>query len=108
MSYSGLILGALGVILVTSLWKVLVFLTWRPFLITKRLRKQGVRGPQYKFWSGSIEEIRSLKKAATDVEMDLNCHNIVPRVLPNYFKWIPQYGTLPLMFLSIYLDKYWH
>ena len=103
MGYLGLILGALGVILVSSLWKLLVFLIWRPFIITKNFRKQGVNGPAYKFLSGSLEEIRNLKNAADDIEMDINSHDIIPRVLPNYFKWISQYGIFPfLMFWTCF------
>lgn len=92
MGYLGLVLGVLGVILFSSLWKVLVFLVWRPFFITRQFRKQGVKGPGYKFWSGNLEEIRSLNKAAKDIDMDICSHDIVPRVIPDYFKWIPQYG----------------
>ncbi|ONK63137.1 uncharacterized protein A4U43_C07F11790 [Asparagus officinalis] len=92
MSYLGLILGAFGVILVSSLWRVLTFLTWRPLLITMRFKRQGVSGPKYKFWSGSLEEIRNLKKVANEIEMGIHSHDFTPRVLPHYYKWIHQYG----------------
>ncbi|XP_020275366.1 cytochrome P450 709B2-like [Asparagus officinalis] len=92
MGYVGLILGSLGAIIITILWRELLILVWRPYVITKRFRKQGVNGPKYKFWSGCLEEIRSLKKAARDTEMDVHSHDIIPRVLPHYFKWMNQYG----------------
>ena len=92
MGYLGLILGALAVIVVSALWRELVILIWRPYAVTKKLRKQGVTGPECKFWSGCLDEIKSLKKEARGIEMDIHSHEIVPRVLPHYFKWMHQYG----------------
>lgn len=92
MGHLELILGALLVILAIGLWQVFAHRAWRPYSITRRFKKQGLKGPKYKFWSGCIEEIRSLKIAAREIEMDINSHDVVPRVLPNYAKWIPQYG----------------
>ncbi|KAJ6807786.1 cytochrome P450 709B2-like [Iris pallida] len=92
MGYLGLVLGALVVALVPSLWRAFVFLTWRPYQVTRTFRKQGVNGPEYRFWSGSIQDIRSMTKAAKEIEMDVDSHDIVPRVLPHYTKWISQYG----------------
>ncbi|KAJ6808786.1 cytochrome P450 709B2-like [Iris pallida] len=87
-----LVLGALLVILVSCLRGVLVNRFWRPYDIGRRLRKQGVRGPESKFWSGCLDEIRSMKKDAEEIEMDIHNHDIVPRVLPHYAKWKSQYG----------------
>lgn len=94
MGYFELILGALVVVLVSVLWGAFVKLAWKPYDLARRVRKQGVKGPQPKFWSGCLEEIRSLKKDAEGMEMDIHNHNIVPRVLPHYAKWVSQYETL--------------
>jgi len=37
-----------------------------------------------------IKEIRNLKNVADGIEMDIDSQDIIPRVLPNYFKWIHQ------------------
>ncbi|XP_038986812.1 cytochrome P450 709B2-like isoform X1 [Phoenix dactylifera] len=92
MSNLGLVLGALAVVLISSLWRGLVYLIWRTYAIPKRFRKQGVGGPCGKFWSGSLEEIRSMKKAGRKLILDINSHDITPRVLPHYLKWMSQYG----------------
>ncbi|KAJ6853722.1 cytochrome P450 709B2-like [Iris pallida] len=87
-----LICGALLVILVSVLWGALVNLVWKPYDTTRRLRRQGLRGPTPTFWSGSLEEIKRLKKDARGTKMDIRSHDIVPRVLPHYAKWMSQYG----------------
>ncbi|XP_072979688.1 cytochrome P450 709B1-like [Typha angustifolia] len=92
MGYLELALAALVVVLISRLWNVLVYLIWRPFVITKRFREQGIRGPSYKFWSGSLEEIKNIRKASEGVVLDIHCHDITSRVLSQYTKWISQYG----------------
>lgn len=83
---------ALWVIVIPILWKQLMVLTWRPYVITRKMKKQGVRGPGYRFWSGSLEEIRILKKETREIEMNTHSHDITPRVLPHYYKWMNEYG----------------
>nr|XP_010943694.1 cytochrome P450 709B2 [Elaeis guineensis]XP_019701628.1 cytochrome P450 709B2 [Elaeis guineensis] len=100
MSNLELVLGALVVVLLTSFWRGLVYLTWRPYAITKRFKKQGVGGPTGKFWSGSLEEIRSMRMAGRKLILDINSHDITPRVLPHYLKWISQYGETFLYWLG--------
>jgi len=92
MGHLGLILVALAVILIANLWSTLKGMLWRPQAITKKFREQGVMGPEYKFRTGCLDEISSLQFAAMGTEMDVNSHDIVPRVLPHYHKWMQQYG----------------
>ncbi|XP_072980501.1 cytochrome P450 709B2-like isoform X2 [Typha angustifolia] len=100
MDYVGLVFGALGVILVSWLWNLLVYLTWRPYAITKRFREQGIRGPSYKFWSGSLEEMRSMRKASEGVVLDIHSHDITPRIHTHFTKWKSQYGGTFLYWLG--------
>ena len=92
MGYLGLILVSLAVILISSLCNKLMVLIWRSHTITKKFRRQGVQGPEYRFRSGCIDEIRSMETAARETEMDTQSHDITPRVLPHYHKWLHQYG----------------
>ncbi|KAJ6823873.1 putative uncharacterized acetyltransferase [Iris pallida] len=85
MDHLELTLGALLVIVVSALWGALVNLLWKPYAMARRFKEQGVRGPEPKFWSGSLEEIKSLKKDARGTEMDVSSHDIVPRVLPSSY-----------------------
>nr|APU50922.1 cytochrome P450 734A6 [Fritillaria cirrhosa] len=92
MGYVGLVLGALAVILISILWRMVVHLILKPYAITRSFKKQGVEGPRYKFWSGSLEEIRSMKKAGREMIMEKHTHDIIPRLLPHYVKWLSQHG----------------
>ncbi|XP_073010712.1 cytochrome P450 709B2-like [Typha latifolia] len=100
MDYVGLVFGALVVILVSWLWNLLVYLTWRPYAITKRFREQGIRGPSYKFWSGSLEEMKSMRKASEGVVLDIHSHDITPRIHTHFSKWISQYGGTFLFWMG--------
>lgn len=97
MGYFGLVLGSLLVaVLISSLWKALLHLAWRPYSITKSFGEQGVRGPACRFWTGSLQEIRRLRKAGSGLILDNNCHDFTLRVFPHYRHWTHQYGQLLL------------
>ncbi|OVA16607.1 Cytochrome P450 [Macleaya cordata] len=44
--------------------------------------------------SGSIHEIKKLKKVARQMVMDSNSHDITPKVLPHYLKWSSEFGEI--------------
>jgi cytochrome P450 family 709 len=90
--FVGLVLVSISVIVITGLLEVLLNLTWRPYVITKWYRKQGIQGPEYKFMKGSADEIKHLRSSAQEVPMDINSHDFTPRTLPHYLKWISLYG----------------
>lgn len=69
--------------------------------MTKRLRKQGVKGPDFRFYSGNLDEIRSLKMEASRTVLDVNSHDIIPRVLPHYQKWTSKYGEVFLYWFGM-------
>lgn len=100
MVYLGLILGAVGVILIPILCKQLIKLLWRPYVITRHFRKQGVLGPKYRFLTGSVLEMKSLADAAKEIELDIHSHDILPRSLPHFYTWMNQYGGVYLYWLG--------
>ena len=57
-------------------------------------REQGVRGPPYRFLTGSNEEIRRMKAEAEGVELDVRDHDYLPRIMPHLVKWKDQYGMV--------------
>ncbi|KAF2324984.1 hypothetical protein GH714_022082 [Hevea brasiliensis] len=79
--------------------EVFKIVVWRPYVLTKTFEKQGIRGPSYKLLHGSLEEIKELKKLATETVLDTNSNDITRRILPHYHKWSSQYGDTLL---------YWH
>lgn len=83
---------ALSVVLVTFSWKALLHLVWRPYVITRAFRKQGVGGPPYKLWFGSAAEMQRIKEGVTGLTMEKQSHDITLRVLPYYRKWIEEHG----------------
>lgn len=73
------------------LWKMFL---WRPYVVTQAFGKQGVRGPPYKLWFGSLRQIQSIRRAAMEVILDTDDHDITTRVLPHLAKWITEYGLV--------------
>lgn len=69
-----------------SLW-------WKPKLLEKRLKEQGIRGRPYKLLLGDIKEIMKMMTEAWSKPMNLN-HQIVSRVDPFTFSTVQQYGTI--------------
>ncbi|XP_006658008.2 cytochrome P450 709B2-like [Oryza brachyantha] len=71
---------------------VVVSLVWRPRAVARRLRAQGVGGPGYRFFSGSLGEIKRLRDEGAGLVLDVSSHDFVPIVQPHFRKWIPLYG----------------
>ncbi|KAI3839231.1 hypothetical protein MKX03_032861 [Papaver bracteatum] len=91
MGYLRLVMLVLTLVLVSTLWKLFKLLIWRPYVVTRFFEKQGIRGPPYSVLSGSLPEIKKLKKEARNLVLDLNSHDITPKVLPYYLKWTSEY-----------------
>ncbi|WOL07540.1 Cytochrome P450 [Canna indica] len=92
MAFIGLAVGALLVLLIPTFWRGFVHLIWRPYVITKALRKQGVSGPGYRFWSGSNAEMLRMEKDASGLILENHCHDISLKAAVYYRKWIAEYG----------------
>lgn len=80
-------------VLASCLFNVLVRLVWRPRAIARRLRRQGVRGPGYRFFVGNLGDIRRLRAAGAGLVLDVSSHDFIPISQPQFREWIPLYGN---------------
>ncbi|XP_058082239.1 cytochrome P450 709B1-like [Magnolia sinica] len=80
--------------LLSGIWKLFQNLVWRPHALTRWFEKQGITGPSYTFISGSLKEIQGLKKLANEKVLDTHSHDIIPRVMPHYYKWFSLHGDM--------------
>ncbi|KAL5198165.1 hypothetical protein ABZP36_001677 [Zizania latifolia] len=71
---------------------VVVHLVWRPRAIARRFRAQGVAGPDYRFYSGNLPDIRRLREEGAGLVLDTVSHNFIPIVQPHFHKYISLYG----------------
>ena len=75
-----------------ALW----FLAWRPRAVARAFARQGVRGPPYTFLAGSLPEMKRLLVAGRVgvAPLDATCHDIMPVLLPQFHRWVADYGNL--------------
>ncbi|KAL6657033.1 hypothetical protein ACP70R_004813 [Stipagrostis hirtigluma subsp. patula] len=92
MGLAWLVVAAMAAAAASWAFNALVHLVWRPHAVARRLRAQGVRGPGYRFFVGSLGEIKRLRAAAAGDTLDVGDHDFVPMVQPHIRKWIPLYG----------------
>ncbi|XP_074586591.1 cytochrome P450 709B2-like [Curcuma longa] len=98
---ASLVLSTLAVVLLLSLLlRLLVCLIWRPYAITQYFKKQGVDGPGYKFFKGSSEDIKAMKREASGLILDTRSHDVASRVIPHYINWASQYGNVFLFWFG--------
>jgi PHYB activation tagged suppressor 1 len=85
-------LGALVLALLLALWR----LAWRPRAVARSFARQGVRGPAYTFLAGSLPEAKRLLLAGRIgvAPLDAGCHDIMPILLPQFHRWVADYGNL--------------
>ncbi|KAL6878363.1 hypothetical protein ACP4OV_012533 [Aristida adscensionis] len=94
-----LVLVALLVVAITWLWEYTVMrLIWRPHIIAKEMRAQGIRGPSYKFLKGCNEDVKSMKEAGASLVFDVHDHNYLPKIAPHFLKWRAQYAREPFLY----------
>ncbi|KAF7804983.1 cytochrome P450 709B2-like [Senna tora] len=79
-------------VIISVIWRICVVVLWRPYALTRYFRKQGVMGPSHSLVSGSLREMKKMSREARQKVMDVNSHDITPRVLPHYHKWSSLYG----------------
>ena len=93
-----LILGALLLaaaavaLLLLAAWR----LVWRPRAVARSLARQGLRGLPYRFLAGSLPEMKRLLVAGRVgvAPLDATCHDIMPVLLPQFHRWVADYGNL--------------
>lgn len=71
--------------------KFLYSVIWVPWRIQQFFRKQGVKGPNYRPFYGNTTEMIQMTKKAKSRTISFN-HDIVHRVLPDYYQWSSKYG----------------
>ncbi|KAK1395665.1 hypothetical protein POM88_005528 [Heracleum sosnowskyi] len=79
------------ILLTLASLKFLYSVLWVPWRIQQNFRKQGVNGPNYRPFYGNIAEMMRMTKEAQSKSIPFN-HDIVHRVLPDYYQWSVQYG----------------
>ncbi|KAJ9171641.1 hypothetical protein P3X46_014979 [Hevea brasiliensis] len=92
MAYLGIFMVAFTALLISKIWQVLKVCLWRPYALTRSFRNQGVKGPSYSLFSGSLKEMKRLKMDAIQLVLDTTSNDFTCKVLPHYHKWCPQYG----------------
>ncbi|CAN8253765.1 unnamed protein product [Cochlearia groenlandica] len=78
--------------LVPKIWQSCWILFLQPRIVSRRFKKQGIYGPEYKFLYGNLPEMKKMKKEAKLTVLDPNSNDIFPRVVPHYHHWMSQYG----------------
>lgn len=91
---SFMLVGIMGLIALVLwvVWKVIRCIWWRPMMLGRTMRRQGMCGPAPLFMIGNYVEIMKLEE--TELAADMSClrHDILQRMLPYYTKWSKTYG----------------
>ncbi|WVZ57055.1 hypothetical protein U9M48_007495 [Paspalum notatum var. saurae] len=91
-------LAALLLALLLALWR----LAWRPRVVARSFARQGIRGPPYTFLAGSLPEAKRLlidgRRRAPP--LDAGCHDIIPVLLPQFQRWVADYGKTFLFWIG--------
>uniref|UniRef100_A0A0D9WY15 Cytochrome P450 n=1 Tax=Leersia perrieri TaxID=77586 RepID=A0A0D9WY15_9ORYZ len=80
----GIFAWTVAAVLASWAFNAVVHLVWRPRAITRRLRAQGVAGPDYRFFSGSLGEIKRLRGDGSGLQLDVSSHDFLPIVQPHF------------------------
>ncbi|XP_027080120.1 cytochrome P450 CYP72A616 isoform X2 [Coffea arabica] len=91
-SFSALLASLCILKLVYSLW-------WRPKLIERELKQQGIGGTSYNFLCGDKLAIEKLMIEAWSIPVSLN-HEIIPRVDPFIHQIVQTYGKVCLSWIG--------
>ncbi|XP_074346001.1 cytochrome P450 734A1-like [Apium graveolens] len=79
------------ILLTLASLKLVHSVIWVPWRIQLFFRKQGVNGPNYRPFYGNTQEMIRITKEAQSKSSPFN-HDIVHRVLPDYYQWSVRYG----------------
>ncbi|RRT49462.1 hypothetical protein B296_00040132 [Ensete ventricosum] len=97
-----LCLGVIGASVFIALEAALELLWWRPKRLEKHFARQGIRGPPYRFFIGSVTEmVGMMLEASSEPMTPQTSHNILPRVLPFYHYWKKIYGTSSSILMTL-------
>ncbi|KAL3500851.1 hypothetical protein ACH5RR_039944 [Cinchona calisaya] len=97
--FTALALSSLLLIVSFIAMKVYNCLWWKPKMLEKQLKQQGIGGTSYKFLHGDRLLMLELIKEAWSKPMSLN-HSIVPRVNPFYNQLVQKYGKVCVSYIG--------
>ncbi|KAJ0985944.1 hypothetical protein J5N97_004300 [Dioscorea zingiberensis] len=98
----GVVWAAAVVMLVAWAWRTLDWVWRTPMRLDRELRRQGLRGNQYRVFHGDLKENARLSKEAESRPLPLHCHDIAPRVLPLFHNAIKDHGKISITWLGPY------
>ncbi|KAK9285117.1 hypothetical protein L1049_024302 [Liquidambar formosana] len=73
--------------------KVLHMIWWKPKIVEKQLREQGIYGLPYRLWHGNTKEMMKLSKETGSKPLGLS-HDILPRLDPFLHKMALTYNNI--------------
>ncbi|XBI26244.1 hypothetical protein VPH35_051007 [Triticum aestivum] len=76
------------------------YLVWRPYTMTSWFRRQGIRGPPYRFLVGSLPELKRMLATGRAKGLDVVSHDCVATVILFFRKWESDYGKTFLYWLG--------
>ncbi|CAN6446428.1 unnamed protein product [Victoria cruziana] len=85
-----------GFLLVWAVWKVVILVWWKPLMIQRWLRKQGIDGPSYNLFFGNAKETMSRFYEEWSKPMSFS-HDIAPRVFGFFHDVVNKYGKVSLV-----------
>ncbi|GJN31598.1 hypothetical protein PR202_gn00119 [Eleusine coracana subsp. coracana] len=102
MGLAGVAWAALQLALLLALPLALWHLVLRPRAVARSFARQGIRGPRYTFLAGSMPEAKRLVAAGRIgvPPLDAGCHDIIPLVLPQFHRWVAEYGKTFLFWIG--------
>lgn len=86
--------GGLAALLLAAAWvvRMLDWALWRPRRMAQSLRAQGLNGSTYRPLSGDLKDMAKLAEEARAKPMPAFSHDIFPRVMPLFQRFIETYG----------------
>ena len=88
------------IFLILASLKLFYYVVWVPLRIQNFFKKQGVNGPSYRPWYGNTREMIRMTNEVLSKSMPFN-HDIVHRVLPDYYQWSAKYGRTFLCWFGV-------
>ncbi|KAK9092527.1 hypothetical protein Syun_027438 [Stephania yunnanensis] len=80
--------------------RALIWVWWEPMKLERQLRRQGIKGPPYKLFHGSLKDNSAALMEAQSKPMKLS-HSILPRVLPFIHQTVQNYGKLCIFWQGV-------
>ncbi|CAN8285954.1 unnamed protein product [Cochlearia groenlandica] len=79
-------------LIVVMIYNAFVIYIWKPLMLTRKFKKQGISGPNYRIFYGNLTEIKKMKLESQFSILDRTSNDVYTRVFPYYKHWISQYG----------------